>query len=68
MYNLCHIKTLIQDCFYCGGKPETIHKCNTTSLNIFKYNGIDRLDNKIGYVKTNCVTYCKTCCVFCVSE
>ena len=27
----------------------------------FNYNGIDRVDNKIGYTLKNCVTCCKYC-------
>jgi len=36
-----------KDCFYCGIKMGGV--------------GIDRVDNKIGYVEGNCVPCCKTC-------
>jgi hypothetical protein len=49
-----------QNCYYCGKEP-----CNVV-INIngngnYLYNGIDRIDNKIGYTFENCVTCCKTC-------
>lgn len=51
------------NCFYCGQEPEE-HKSdfrlNKTNLP-FKRNGIDRLDNNIGYTKENCVTACSKC-------
>jgi hypothetical protein len=37
-------------CFYCG------HECSSTNLN-----GIDRVDNYIGYNIDNCVSCCKMC-------
>ena len=51
------------NCFYCGQEP-TEHKgdlrLNKTNLP-FKRNGIDRLDNNLGYTKENCVTSCFKC-------
>ena len=37
-----------QNCHYCGAIPK-------------KYNGIDRKDNKIGYVYSNCLPCCIDC-------
>ncbi len=43
-------------CFYCGSEPQT-----KTEVGGILRNGIDRVDGKIGYIKTNCVTCCVTC-------
>lgn len=48
-----------KDCYFCGCKPK-----NTKTLrksNIFIYNGIDRLNNMLGYTIENCVPCCKIC-------
>jgi 5-methylcytosine-specific restriction endonuclease McrA len=49
-------KIVNQDCYYCGLKPEQRYRK-------FKFiaNGIDRLNNKKGYTKTNCVSCCSIC-------
>lgn len=39
---------IVQPCYYCGKKDGI-------------YNGVDRLDNNKGYVKSNCVSCCKSC-------
>lgn len=49
---------LKKDCFYCGAKPNQVMKKNNVVL---FYNGIDRLRNKTGYTKDNCVTCCGNC-------
>lgn len=46
-------------CYYCGTNPENMTK-SETSENI-AYNGIDRIDNNLGYVYGNVVTCCKDC-------
>lgn len=54
------LKLFQQKCFYCGTSPnKTITKKNFYGS--FTYNGIDRLNNDIGYTKENCVS----CCSFC---
>lgn len=45
-------------CNYCGVPPSNISKYRETS---FRYNGIDRIDNTVGYVKANVVSCCKKC-------
>jgi hypothetical protein len=56
-----------QNCHYCGQIPLTTvnpPKSWTNewkNLNTFKYNGIDRVDNSIGYQIDNCVSCCKIC-------
>lgn len=55
--------TLIEeDCYYCGETP----KNSTNSQNIknygnYKYNGIDRENNSLGYSINNVVPCCETC-------
>lgn len=48
------------DCFYCGRAPSTTLKVKNTNQG-FTYNGIDRLDNAIGYVRGNVVSCCPEC-------
>jgi len=48
------------DCFYCGAKPSTVMKV-PNSYGDYTYNGIDRVDNNIGYTINNCVPSCKEC-------
>lgn len=42
------INIIQNECYYCKLIPD-------------KHNGIDRLDNNIGYIKDNCVSCCTTC-------
>ncbi len=51
---------VVSNCHYCNSKPFSVIKegrCN----GVFIYNGIDRINNSMGYIKSNCVTCCKTC-------
>jgi hypothetical protein len=49
------------NCHYCGSKPaQKIHK-NITFNGDYIYNGIDRVDNTLGYMTENCVPCCKIC-------
>jgi len=54
-----------QDCFYCGSPPGSVKKGNADKKRQyngdFVYNGIDRVDNAIGYTPENVVTCCGTC-------
>lgn len=49
-----------QDCFYCGEMPSIEIKTNRDER-IAKFNGIDRLDNDLGYENENCVPCCTNC-------
>lgn len=46
------------NCFYCNCEPSNIRKRVSGDL---KYNGIDRLNPKIGYILSNCVSCCWKC-------
>lgn len=47
-----------KNCYYCGSIPASIYKKSTGNL---IYNGIDRIDNNLGYSLNNVVTCCVTC-------
>ena len=42
-------------CHYCGCEPSQVKKKHKS---IYIYNGIDRIDNGIGYVQGNCIPCC----------
>lgn len=48
-----------QACRYCGAPPSNTIKRGKPSA--FTYNGVDRLDNALGYTLANAVPCCKTC-------
>lgn len=54
------IQITTSNCFYCGIEPLQIKKCYGYSGE-YKYNGIDRLNNNLGYELTNCVPCCRMC-------
>lgn len=47
-------------CFYCGIPPSNCNR-NQSKGPDFIYNGIDRIDSKLGYVAGNVTTCCGTC-------
>ena len=51
---------MARDCFYCGSPPSNIAKAGRANGD-FTYNGIDRMDNSIGYEIDNCVPCCGIC-------
>lgn len=56
---------LSKSCFYCGSEPVK-HRTKKAKQGKRReryliYNGIDRIDNAIGYELSNCVSCCKTC-------
>ena len=58
-----------QNCFYCNKLPSSSITANKNTGGTlegikhseFIYNGIDRIDNKVGYIIDNCVPCCKNC-------
>lgn len=50
------------DCFYCGTPPaQEAHSRSQRFNGGYVYNGIDRVDNTLGYSKGNCVSCCTRC-------
>ena len=50
------------NCYYCGEAPSNhSRKKRKLTYAIFKYNGIDRVDNTQGYTQRNVVSCCFTC-------
>ena len=49
-----------QNCFYCGKIPSQIMRHPELNGG-YTYNGIDRIDNTVGYFLNNCVPCCYTC-------
>ena len=47
-------------CSYCGVDPRQIMTSKDAN-GAYVYNGIDRVDSRIGYVSGNCVTACGLC-------
>jgi len=48
------------DCHYCGVEPRQVHRGKSDDGG-FVYNGVDRIDNRQGYVAGNVVPCCETC-------
>lgn len=49
-----------KNCYYCNEIPSNISKSRTNNGD-YIYNGIDRVDNSIGYLYKNCVPCCGMC-------
>jgi len=54
------IDLIQRPCTYCGCKPNTVSHFRGINGQC-RYNGIDRIDNNMGYIIDNC----ETCCVIC---
>jgi hypothetical protein len=53
-------------CFYCGnngyGHQTISHRCNNETIEtVIAHNGIDRMNNNLGYISANCVSCCEIC-------
>lgn len=57
------LRLLKSPCYYCGDEHSNNFRRQTKLGNVrsMKYNGIDRVDNKKGYILENCVACCKKC-------
>ncbi len=56
------ISFLYNDCFYCGSSLlNCMKKQKVTGEEEHYFNGIDRVNNDLGYKLSNCVTCCKIC-------
>ncbi len=53
-------KIVTSNCYYCGDPPKRVIS-QLRTFGEFIYNGIDRVDNRIGYILNNCVPCCTTC-------
>lgn len=49
-----------KDCYYCGAPPQLVKWARYIDRE-FKCNGVDRVDNNLGYTNTNCVPCCTIC-------
>lgn len=49
-----------KNCFYCNNFPPLGYG-TWLDWSKFNYNGIDRVDNNLGYINNNCVSCCKYC-------
>jgi hypothetical protein len=52
---------LAQNCVYCGTPPASVVRARGKHQEDFWYNGVDRVDNSLGYIPENCVPCCATC-------
>lgn len=57
------LKLIESPCHYCGAENSmsTETKLKLQENDIYYYNGVDRVDNTIGYTVENCVPCCKIC-------
>lgn len=47
------------DCHYCGARPTRVRRLGRSSS--FVYNGLDRVDSRVGYTPANVVACCFNC-------
>lgn len=54
---------IYKNCYYCNQEPQSYSSDDQykNGRGIFRRNGIDRLDNNLGYSLDNCVTCCAMC-------
>jgi hypothetical protein len=56
-----YVSLVTGDCFYCGARPSQIPKGRVMERLGLLRNGIDRVDNTLGYEVGNCVSCCVVC-------
>lgn len=49
-----------QNCYYCGSLPKQVWTTYGKKYP-YVYNGVDRTNNKLGYILQNCVSCCQIC-------
>lgn len=54
------VDIIARPCFYCGAAPSN-KKVTKNSIEGLRYNGIDRINNKLGYTQGNVVPCCRIC-------
>lgn len=54
-------KIIFSNCYYCGTPPINIQYHKNLKQNHISYNGIDRKNCNLGYIKSNIVPCCKIC-------
>lgn len=55
---------VFSSCYYCGtvgSNKYDQHQRKSTGYEVVYYNGIDRVNNNVGYILNNCVSCCKYC-------
>jgi hypothetical protein len=50
-----------KSCHYCNRPPSNTYKIRNYENATFKYTGIDRVKNNLGYISSNVVPCCKVC-------
>lgn len=56
-----HARSMFEsNCFYCDGPPQMAYTHKNLSGS-YAWNGIDRVDNSLGYIPSNCVSCCWDC-------
>jgi hypothetical protein len=50
-----------KNCYYCDAEPNRVFTNSGLCKSSYTCNGLDRIDNSIGYTLANCVPCCKIC-------